>query len=144
LAALCHLEHHPMADRKSLLERLWTDPPTGDGLGEEHFATLVSDPQARSFATQLVHFAVDEAATIDALIEQTSSRWRLSRMDQIDRNILRLVVAELRSVEVTPRPVVLAEAVRLASSYGSERSSTFVNGLAEALARVVRPEAPPK
>jgi N utilization substance protein B len=58
-------------------------------------------------------------------------------MDRVDRNLLRLCAIELRN-ESTPRNVVVAEAVRLAARYGNERSPTFVNGLAEALARTLR------
>jgi len=54
--------------------------------------------------------------------------------------LLRLVAVELAS-ESTPRNVVVSEAVRLAARYGSERSTAFVNGLAEALARSLRDAA---
>ena len=43
------------------------------------------------------------------------------------------------SVARTTPAVVLAESVRLARRYGSERSPGFVNGVAEALARRLRP-----
>ena len=52
---------------------------------------------------------------------------------------LRLVGAEMLALPDTPRAVIVAEAVRLASRYGSERSAPFVNGVAEALAKRLRP-----
>jgi hypothetical protein len=60
-------------------------------------------------------------------------------MAQVDRNVLRLAAFELAARPDTPRPVILSEAVRLARRYGSERSSSFVNGVADALARRLRP-----
>ena len=60
-------------------------------------------------------------------------------MDRVDRNVLRLAVAELLSSPDVPRNVIISEAVRLAGRYGSERSTAFVNGLVETLARTLRP-----
>src|SRR5690606_26998402 len=77
---------------------------------------------------------------LDEAITQTSARWRLSRMAQVDRNVLRLAAFELAGRARTPRGVVLSEAVRLARRYGSERSPGVVNGLAEALAQRLRTE----
>ena len=60
-------------------------------------------------------------------------------MDRVDRNVIRLAAGELKCSETsTPRGVVIAEAVRLASRYGSDHSAPFVNGLVESLARYFR------
>jgi N utilization substance protein B len=60
-------------------------------------------------------------------------------MDRVDRNLLRLVAVEMIDLSETPRAVIVSEAVRLASRYGSDRSAPFVNGVAEALAKRLRP-----
>jgi N utilization substance protein B len=46
---------------------------------------------------------------------------------------------ELRYERDTPKGVVMAEAVRLAKEYGTERSGAFVNGVLAKLADQVRP-----
>jgi N utilization substance protein B len=53
-------------------------------------------------------------------------------MAAVDRNILRMAVAEFLFVE-TPRVVVIDEAVEIARKYGSERSPEFVNGILDAI-----------
>ena len=143
---LCHLESHPGAEREAV-ELFWREPPAIE-LGNEflepiaaELVDLIGDAQAQRFAKRLVQLYLDHADAVDRGIEATSARWRLARMDQVDRNLLRLAAVELGH-EATPRNVVVAEAVRLAARYGSERSPSFVNGLAEALARDLRDATP--
>ncbi len=142
LLALCHLESYPPDEHVEALRLLWGSPPRGDddersGL----FARLVADAPVRRRADAMVAGLLQQWSVVDDAITQTSVRWRLDRMAQVDRNVLRLATFELAQRPDTPRPVVLAEAVRLARRYGSERSPSFVNGVAEALARRLRPVA---
>lgn len=139
---LSHVEQAPGSEREAL-ELFLRDPPRLDPGDEflaphtDELASLLEDAQARRWASRLLELYLQDPRSIDADIEAASQRWRLERMDRVDRNLLRLCAVELR-FESTPRNVVLSEAVRLAARYGSERSSGFVNGLAEALARTLR------
>lgn len=142
LLALCHLESYPPAEHVEALELLWGSPPRGEDERGDSFIALVGDPSVRRRAVGILQELVPRLTAIDATLTQTSVRWRIERMAQVDRNILRLVVFELEQRPRTPRPVVLAEAVRLARRYGSERSAGFVNGVADALARRLRPADP--
>lgn len=139
LLALCHLESYPHAEHGAALELLWQSPPRGDAERGSLLAELVRDDDIRRRADGLVRGLMEHWGAIDGTISETSVRWRLDRMAQVDRNVLRLAAFELAERPGTPRPVVLAEAVRLARRYGSEQSARFVNGVAEALARVLRP-----
>ncbi len=58
-------------------------------------------------------------------------------MPVIDRAILRLGLYELRHLS-TPAAVVVNEAVRLAKTYSTQRSGSFVNGVLAALAEIER------
>jgi N utilization substance protein B len=62
-------------------------------------------------------------------------------MARVDRNILRLATYELAHT-ATPSAVILDEAVELARRYGSETSPAFVNGILDAVARVLREPSP--
>ena len=145
---LCHLESHPASERQAALALFWSEPPAIDSddpflnpaLAVE-LAGLLADELVRRFAGRLVESWLARADYWDEQIEAQSQRWRLARMDQVDRNVLRLVALELVG-ESTPRGVVVAEAVRLAARYGSERSPAFVNGVAEALAKALRDDSP--
>jgi transcription antitermination protein NusB len=139
LAVLCHLESYTQSERTEAMGLVWDNPPAGDAEGEDAFATLAADGAARRFAESLVARVIARWPEIDTAIEETSARWRLDRMDRVDRNVIRLAATELLATPDTPRGVILAEAVRLAARYGSERSVRFVNGLVEALATRLRP-----
>lgn len=144
---LCHVDAHgldmsgPQVQRA--LELFWREQPVfaGDdeflvGIADE-LAEIIADPEARRWSQRLIDAYLAAAADFDGAIEAASERWRLERMDRVDRNVLRIAAVELANYS-TPRGVVVAEAVRLAARYGSERSAAFVNGLAEALARQLR------
>lgn len=113
-------------------------PPRGEQDGESAFSDLARSQSSRAFAEELLALWTPRTAEVDAVIERVSKRWRVSRMDQVDRNVVRLAAAELSARAETPRAVVLAEAVRLAGRYGSERSPRFVNGLVESVALALR------
>jgi N utilization substance protein B len=100
------------------------------------------DPEGRAYADTIVRGVASELDAVDEVIKKASTNWRLERMARVDRNVLRLGAWELmRSTEV-PRAVILDEAVELAKRFGSEESSSFVNGVldrvAENLGRVDR------
>ncbi len=141
LSVMCALEAYDADDvearthaRALTLDR----PPQGDADGEAAFSTLARSPGARAFAEELLDLWGPRSAEVDALIERVSRRWRLARMDAVDRNVVRLAAVELSARPDTPRAVVLAEAVRVARRYGSDKSAPFVNGLVESLAAELR------
>lgn len=141
LLALCHLESYRPDERTRALEIFWSHAPAEkDEVGAEMRAWL-ADAKAVEFARKLLALATERGAEVDAAIEATSRSWRLARMDRVDRNVLRLVAVESLGLSETPRAVIVAEAVRLASRYGSERSAPFVNGVAQALLAKIRGES---
>jgi N utilization substance protein B len=70
---------------------------------------------------------------LDRQIDAVSAHWRIKRMPVVDRAILRLGLYELLYEPETPPAVVVAEAVRLAKMFGTEKSGVFVNGILAAL-----------
>jgi len=103
-----------------------------------------ADEATERFADELVRGVQSERPQIDALIQTSSTHWKLERMARVDRNILRLAVYEiLRRAEVPVR-VTLNEAIELGKKYGSEESSAFVNGVLDRIAHMDLPNATPK
>ena len=85
----------------------------------------------REFANQLFESAASRAAELDPIISLHAANWRIERMAAIDRAILRLALAELRTMS-TPVKVVINEAVELAKKFSSEDASAFINGILDA------------
>ncbi len=94
--------------------------------------------KAFDFARGLVSGTVARLDEIDRLISAQANNWRLERMPAVDRNILRLAVYELLEEDDVPPLVVLDEAIELAKQYGSDQSSSFVNGLLDGLLKSLR------
>ncbi len=95
---------------------------------------------ARDFALALVCGTASHLAEIDAVLTEHTTNWKISRMAEVDRNVLRLAVFELTQTD-TPVSVILDEAIQLAQRFGAESSPVFVNGVLDAVARQVRPES---
>lgn len=89
-------------------------------------------------AGAMIEGVVSNLDELDEMIESVSEHWTVARMPVIDRNILRIGLYELRSDPTTPTAVVVAEAVRLARTYSTEKSPAFVNGVLATLANTVR------
>ena len=89
---------------------------------------LAPGTEARSYCELLVNGVVGHGKEIDSVIEARSENWTLERMAVVDRNILRLSVFELLYTD-TPYKVIIDEAVELAKRFGSEESSSFINGV---------------
>lgn len=70
----------------------------------------------------------------DRRISDAAEHWRLERVAVVERNILRLALAELDEAS-TPTRVVIDEAVKLAHWFGGSRAPAFINGVLDAVAR---------
>lgn len=90
---------------------------------------------ARTFADHLVEVVQRRQEEIDTAIRAVSEHWRLERMGKVDRNVIRLALAELLEDSATPAAVILDEAIEIAKRYGGEESGQFVNGVLDALKR---------
>ena len=68
---------------------------------------------------------------IDGVIEKAAPEWPLDKIAAIDRNVLRLGLAELLFSDRSqvPAKVAINEAIELAKSFGSASSGRFVNGV---------------
>ncbi|HJR91886.1 MAG TPA: transcription antitermination factor NusB [Acidimicrobiia bacterium] len=116
--------------RDIALQTLYQLDRTGDTGSLESLS-----PKAR----RLVQGVIAHTPDLDTSIESASEHWSVDRMPVVDRAILRLGLYELRHEQETPAAVVVNEAVRLAKTYSTQRSGSFVNGVLAALAAAERP-----
>lgn len=68
-------------------------------------------------------------AEIDAMVNEVALGWKTSRMGKVDLTLIRLAVYEMKFEEDVPQGVAINEAVELAKNYGTDDSSSFVNGI---------------
>lgn len=95
-------------------------------------------PDVASFLQALLKTVDSNLKEINEKIEKYSSHWKLGRMASVDRNILRLGVAEILYFDDVPKSVTINEYLEIAKKYGTEESSSFVNGI---LDKIEKPTA---
>ncbi len=91
-------------------------------------------PRGYDRGADLAAKAIAGLAEFDARIANAAEHWRLERVGVVERNILRLALAELDEAS-TPSRVVIDEAVKLAHWFAGSRAPGFVNGVLDAVAR---------
>lgn len=115
--------NHQPADR--IEQSFWKSAPAADS--------------TRRFANQLFEGAISQAESSDKLSAKLAKNWRLERMAEIDRSILRLAIYELRS-GTAPVKVVIDEAIELAKKFSTAESAPFLNGILDSAAKAIAPE----
>ena len=120
------------------------------GGGEETLVPVLQElgtemrisPRNRFYADALIRIVARNLPEIDRTIQRHLTNWSLSRLSVIDRNILRLGVAELVYVDDVPPRVTIREMVRIAERYGTSESPRFVNGVLDAVMHEREPGGP--
>ena len=92
------------------------------------FLQLTNQEQVRQYAIELITVVNDNRHEIEASLENVLVAWQLSRLPRIDRDILRIAVAEIVYLEV-PERVAINESVELAKRYSDEEGYRFINGV---------------
>lgn len=88
----------------------------------------------RGFAEELIDTLSTHLTEIDALLAESTEHWDFDRLAIIDRNVIRIAMAELLHFDDIPFKVSIDEAVTLATRYGGDDSPRFVNGVLDAIA----------
>jgi len=91
-------------------------------------------PDGYDRGADLAAKAVAGLPEFDRRISDAAEHWRLERVGVVERNILRLALAELDEAS-TPTRVVIDEAVKLAHWFAGSRAPAFINGVLDAVAR---------
>ena len=89
----------------------------------------LDDGPLDGYAEELARGTAGLLPEIDQALERFSEGWGVSRMPAVDRNLLRLAVYEMVSVDEVDCAVTINETVELAKAFGTDDSSRFVNGL---------------
>ena len=84
-----------------------------------------------SFTKGLFSMVKNKHTLIDEIIEKAAPDWPMDKIAIVDRNVLRIGLAELLfgNKEEVPPKVAINEAIELAKTFGGEKSGKFVNGV---------------
>jgi N utilization substance protein B len=127
--------------REAVLESLYSYEIRGDVTIEEVFPYSQHmhhlDKEGSEFAMTLLRKTIENITELDEIIAKHIDNWDLARLATIDKNILRLGLAELHYFPEIPKKVTIDEAIELAKLYGSADSGRFVNGVLDALSKEI-------
>jgi N utilization substance protein B len=110
----------------------WSDKNEGQMNNNE------SSEEESVFITYLLTTVKNNIKEIERLIEEAAINWRIERIALIERNILRMSVAELIDENNgVPFKATINEAIDIAKKFGSKESSSFVNGIINKVADII-------
>lgn len=90
---------------------------------------LENTGEVKNYVLQIAAAYKEHNTEIDTLIKKYAHGWDLARLVKIDKDILRISIAELLYIEETPKKVSIDEAIELAKKYSTDDSSSFINGI---------------
>ncbi len=97
--------------------------------------SILSDRnEVKRYVEQIFKVYKEKNEEIDEIIKNNAIGWDINRLFKIDKDILRIAIAELVYIKDAPVKVVIDEALELAKKYSTDDSPSFINGI---LAKVV-------
>jgi transcription antitermination protein NusB len=126
--------------REIALQVLFQSEFTPNLSGEEALSLYLENFEAsdeiKDFAQTLVRGVLENRVELDNLIQAHSQNWKIHRMAIVDRNILRVAAFELKflGAEIPPN-VVIDEAIEIGRRFGSQESSSFINGVLDNISK---------
>lgn len=108
-----------------------------------NISEFASEQSIFPFMKQLFDLVQSKEEDLNKIIEEAAPEWPLEKIAVVDRNILRIGLAELlfSDPEQVPPKVAINEAIELAKEFGGESSSKFVNGVLGAVYKEVSGDA---
>jgi N utilization substance protein B len=101
---------------------------------------LSNQHEVRTYALELLKTISRRKEEIDDILTQALQDWQLNRLARIDRDVLRIAVAEISFLGVPDR-VAINEAVELAKRYSDEEGHRFINGVLRRVTDKIRTQA---
>ncbi|NEO09850.1 MAG: transcription antitermination protein NusB [Moorea sp. SIO1F2] len=101
---------------------------------------LSNTVEVRSYTLEILKAVSRRQLEIDQMLNQALKDWQLKRLPRIDRDILRMAVAEISFLGIPDR-VAINEAVELAKRYSDEEGHRFINGVLRRANELIKTQA---
>ncbi|MCF7886765.1 MAG: transcription antitermination factor NusB [Candidatus Marinimicrobia bacterium] len=122
--------------REEVLKSLYAKEMTGYNIAAIE-DTIIDKSELTSelkiFGKNLFKQTVTHQDKIDEHIKRKSENWDFSRIALIDKIILRMAICEFFYLDDVPPKVSIAEAIEIAKKFSTDDSSSFVNGILDAV-----------
>lgn len=101
---------------------------------------LLKDRQDMEYANELLTKTLLNDAAWEKEIEGKTPNWDNDRIAEIDSIILKMAICELLNFPSIPEKVTLNEYLEIAKEYSTPKSSIFINGVLDKLAKEYKSE----
>ncbi len=91
--------------------------------------------EEKDYARKLFRAAILNADEYQRYMSESSLNWDFSRLAYMDVIIMQIAIAEMLTFPTIPLNVTINEYVELAKVYSTPRSSGYINGMLDAIAR---------
>ena len=104
------------------------------------FNWLNADPdnEIKKFAAILIENTIKNLENLDKYIEENSKNWDFSRIDILEKNILRFSTYSILHQKDIPVSVIINEAVDISKKFCSDDSYKFINGILDEISKKLR------
>ncbi|MEQ9481469.1 transcription antitermination factor NusB [Coleofasciculus sp. F4-SAH-05] len=103
---------------------------------------LANQADVRAYAIEIIQAIRRRQVEIDEILVKSLKDWQINRLPRIDRDILRIAVAEMAFLGIPDR-VAINEAIELAKRYSDQEGHRFVNGVLRRVTTCLQePESP--
>jgi transcription antitermination protein NusB len=118
---------------QSLFEWDFRNKPVGElkTITKHNIAEFAPGMDNTDFIFDLVLGVEENMAEIDQLIVGSAPDWPLEQITNVDRNVLRIGIYELKfaNADDVPPKVAINESIELAKTFGGASSGKFINGV---------------
>ncbi|MFX0558129.1 transcription antitermination factor NusB [Maribacter sp. CXY002] len=101
---------------------------------------LIKDSEDLDFANQLLTKTLLKNETLEKEIEGKTPNWDKDRIADVDAILLKMAICELLNFPSIPERVTINEYLEIAKEYSTPKSSIFINGILDKLAKEYKAE----
>lgn len=121
MQALCQWEVQRDESHEALLEFVQRDAAAVEAVG---------------YATEVVLGFWEQREDVDRRLTESLTRWSLSRLSPVERNVLRVALVEMLGGKVPPK-AALTEAIEIGRTFGGGDTPKFINGVLDAVLKTL-------
>lgn len=101
---------------------------------------MFKDEEDRVFAVTLLRESMLNVKSTRDLIDKYASNWESERIAFVDKIIMQVAITEILSFPSIPINVTLNEYLNIAKAYSTQKSSSFINGILDAVVNELKNE----
>jgi len=102
---------------------------------ENHIYSERPSKAQTAYIDKVVSGVSNRVDELNALIQEFSIGWDISRISRLARSVMQLAMFEIQNLEDVPTGVAISEAIRIAKKYDGDDTGAFVNGILGTFAR---------